>query len=198
MVVGQVAADFGQVGQIGRNVDVFRRDAWLALGFLVPEQRAFVRGGEIENGEEWLVLAAVFVMRPAGGFIPDGLVVAPEIVVGLGTVGAVVAGLFQVVDVRLVFLLNRIAAAHVLGAHGRGIGPVQNGRAGHRADRCVGVGMLEADAVFGQSVESRGLHLGVAVTAEPMVGVVLGGNPQDIGFVRGSERQSEKGEKWDQ
>ena len=107
-------------------------------------------------------------------------VVAVEVVVGFGGVGAVVACFAQVTDVGFEVPRDGVAATHVLGSHGGGITSHEDGGASHGADGGVGVSGSEAGSAGCQGVEIGGLSLLVAIATEPMGGVVLSGDPEDV------------------
>lgn len=192
-VDGVVGADFGEVGEVGWEVDVFGCDACFGgdeaffpvLFDAFGEEAGFVGDRLVEDGEEGLAFATIFVVGGGGAFVPVGGVVAFEVVVGFGVIGAVVAGFAEVGDVGFVVGGDGVAAAHVLGAHGGGVGAHEDGGAGDGADGGIGVEVGEADAFAGEFVEVWGMGLFVAIAAQPLEGVVLGGDPEDVGAVFG-------------
>ena len=124
--VGPIAFRRGVVGHIRRGMDLVGvvQPAWVELrrvvGVILRPVLAFVRRGEVEDGEERLVPAASAPMGLSAAFVPR-LFRRDEIVVFLAVVGAVVAGVAQVGRVGPYKIGQSIAAPHVVRAERRGI-----------------------------------------------------------------------------
>ena len=71
--------------------------------------------------------------------------------------------------------------------------PHENGSACYGADRSVRVSVSEASAAFGKIIEHRRLSILISVAAEPLGGIILTDDPENIGFISG-ERESGKKE----
>ena len=178
VVLGPVLAHLGVVGVIGGNSDL-GGVVHLLVGALAD--LALVAGGVVEDGEEGLALGAVLPVALAAALVPDVPFLA-QVVVLLGTVGAVVAELAQVGGVHLVGGRQTGHAAHVLGS-GRGwIHARYDGGAGRGADGGVGDGPGVDHSLCYQGVEVGGVGVLVPVASQ-MRPIVLAGYPEDVGQV---------------
>ena len=138
---------------------------------------------QVENREEGLVFGAVLVVRAVRRGVPVRVIVALEIVVGFRPVGAVVTGVTEEFDIGSVGCRDRVAAAHVLGAHGGGVGTDEDCGSRDRADRSVRVSVLKKNALLRKGIQMRSLCLEVSVASEPVGGIVFAGDPEDVGFL---------------
>ena len=139
---------------------------------------AFVALGGVEDGEERLAGAAVLVVGLAAGLVPD-LAGFGEVVVLLGVVRAVVAGLAEELRIHLEAAGQRHHGAHVLGTGGRRIQAADQRGAGGRADGGTRPGEAVAQATRGEGVHVRRSCVFVAIAAHLRT-MVLAGNPEDV------------------
>ena len=151
-----------------------------------------MRNGEIKDREEGFSVRALIVMSIGGAIVPECFIVAFEIVVGFRSIARVVAGLAEMGDVGSEVGGNGMTAAHVLRAHGGGVDAHEDGGTGDSADGCIRVGGGEAGAARGEGIEIRSLSFVISIAAEPLGGVVLADDPEDIGFIGGERESGEK------
>ena len=186
VVLGPVLADFGGVGVVGGDADVF---GFGDLGVRAGADLAFVAFGGIEDGEEGLVFGAVFPGGVAGRGVPEfgGLA---EVVVGFAVVGAVVAGLAEEFGVHLGAFRHGDHGAHVDAAGAGRVEAGDDGGAGRGADWGDRPGFFEEHAFGGEGVDVRGAGDFVSVTAHGGA-VVFAGEPEDVRLVRSGKREAE-------
>lgn len=189
LVNGRVFAKLGQIRLVRWKLDGIGCDSgWIRdqSGFAIlphhfGKQVAFMGDGEVENREERLAIWAVLIVGVSAALIPDGCVISFEIIVGLRVVGAIVTRFPQISGMPLEIRGNVISAAHVLGALGDGIGTVEDGGSRHCAHRAVRISVGELQAIRRKGIQHRSGCLLVAVTGKPVRGVVLAGDPEDVG-----------------
>ena len=166
-------------GWNGGSDDLARGDAERGVrGVFRRGDPALVAGRRVEDGEERLTGRPVPVVGPAAALVP-GVAGVGDVVIGLGIVGAVVAGVAEVLGVEADRSGMRTRLRWCWMPSDDGVHPGDQGAPGRRADRGVGEGVPEADALGRQPVEVRRLGERVAVAAEVRA-VVLAGDPEDV------------------
>ena len=182
VVLGPVLADFGGIGVVGGDADVF---GFGDLCVRAGADLAFVAFGGVEDGEEGLVFRAVFPGGVAGRGVPEfgGLA---EVVVGFAVVGAVVAGFAEEFGVHFGAVRHGDHGAHVEAAATGGVNAGDDGGAGGGADGSDGPGFFEEHAFGGEGVDVGGAGDFVSVAAHGGA-VVFAGEPEDVGLICGGE-----------
>ena len=176
VVLGPVLSHLGRVRVIGRKRHLLR----VVNGFVrARADAALVADREVEHGEEGLPFRPLAPMSLTPGEVPDlaGLV---EVVVLLGAIAAVVAGLAQPLGKEAHALGQVYLGAHVQGAQAGSVHPGDQGGACRSADRSVGPGAGEAQTARTQTVQvgRRGVLIPITTQMRP---VVLTGDPKDVG-----------------
>lgn len=183
---------------VGEEGDVFGGDDGFDAFGEAFEELPFVGDVEVLDVEEGLSFSAVAVGGFFGGFIPDAFLVAgDEVVVLLVVVGGVVAGLAKVGGEH--FLAgghgNGDGLAVVLGSDAGRIHAGDDGAAGHGADGAAGIGVFENESAFGEAFDvGHGGSVLFVVETIPAGGVILGGEPDNVGLVLGGESWRAQGE----
>lgn len=200
VVACPIGADDGGIGIVGGNIGlggvVFFGEGIGEVVVLVIDVHGtgFVRGLDVEDGEERLGFV--------GAIAPVGLLVAlipggtggGKVVVGLGVVGAVIAGEAEVFGEAADIVGGDDVGAVVLAADGGGVHAGDDGVAAGGTDGSGGEGAVEADAFGGEAVEVGGGGVIVAVTVE--IGAdVFGGDPEEVRPGGGRGGEGGKGEK---
>ena len=109
--------------------------AALAVGSdLLREELAFMSARNVEDGKEGPVFRTIAVVSFLRGLIPERGVIAAEVVIGLGVIGAVIAKIAEVGDVSLVRFRDRIATTHVLRTLRHCVNTAEDGGAGDGAN----------------------------------------------------------------
>lgn len=83
----------------------------------------------------------------------------------------------------------------MLGAYCWGVGTGENRRACYGTDRRIGIGGSELHTLCREFIDVRRLSLFVAVTAQPVTGVILRRDPEDVRPVCSSDRWGCQGRK---
>ena len=182
-----VLANNGRVGVVGRQLGCFRIVAHLgrdtiAAAFPAPfghADRAFVRNGEVEDGEERLIFRAVPPMGLPARFVPCGER-RLELVIGLRVVRAVVSGGPEIFREALDLRRRHGSRPHVHGADGGRVHAGDDRRAARRADARNREAACVASALGGQIVDVGTRGVGVAVAAQVRADV-LATDPQNVG-----------------
>ena len=84
---------------------------------------------------------------------------------------------------------------HVLTALAGSVDAGEDSRASDSANGCIREEVLESHGSLGQGIEIGSMCLLVAITAEPLLVVVLGSDPEDVGPLFGKEKGAGKEEK---
>ena len=174
-----VAADFGRVRVIGGDANLGGIVDGFALGAEFDDLALVALGG-VEDGEERFAGGAVFPVGLGGRGVPDGGSFR-KVVVLLGVVGGVVAGLAE--ELREHLLTGWISdhAAHVIAARGWAVEAGDDRGARGRADGRDGPSVGIAEGARRELVDMGRGRVGVAVAAQ-LRAVVLAGDPEDVGL----------------
>ncbi len=177
-----------------RGVRLVRGDAHLGgvrgceiqLKLFDGEQAALVGDFVVEHAEERLLRVGPFapVGIPARG-VPRLLHVDGRVVVRLGVVGGVIAGLAQIGGKALKPGGDLALCPHVLGWTAGDRVHAGDEREPRGSANRLGETALEQDALAGQTIQRRGARQRIAVATEESA-VVLADQPEDVGPFSGA------------
>ena len=188
VILRPILANLGEIGVVGGDAHLRR----IGDGVVRPGANlALVAFLGIEHGEERLAGGTIFPVRLFGGNVPR-LGGFGDVVILLGVVGGVVAGLAKVVRIELRAVGERHHGAHVNCAGTLAVEAGGDGGAGGSADGVVGPSLFEDHALCGEGIDVGRAGVGVAV-ATHLGSVVFAREPENVGAVggRGGEGNQE-------